>query len=199
MKQILATILENLKSYRLIPLLIICIFVVVYCLLITQGKLILYSHSLMILAAPIILIGSICTINISSHRLLRSLISSLVYIVTATFIAAICFGVNHYSVRFAAGTVHSYSEVCISFSKNHTYRAQFSSIVGGQVRYGKYTQNGTVITLDKSFTMWRFRVNDSITIENGHYLSNIFLSEEGKPIYGKVPMYNSCEDVGKGG
>lgn len=199
MRRILAKITKQLKAYRLIPLLIVCAFVVIYCLLITNGILIAYSNNFFILAVLVIVAGLIFTLKISDHRWVRYLISPLVYVVTSTFVASICFAVNHYPVRFATSVIHSYSEICISFSKNHTYRAQFNSIVGGEARYGKYTQNGRVITLDRSFTMGRFRVNNSMMIEDGYYLSNAFLSEEGEPIYGKIPMYNSCEDAGKGG
>ena len=202
MKPYMLKIKRQLKEYKLFPLLTVCFLILTYALLVFNGVLALLINLplILVLFVIFIMIGIIFPLKKSRYRFSRYLVSPLVYLFTTVLVTLFCFSFNNSPTIFATQVIHGYSVICISFRENNTYRIDYSDIIGGdKIVFGKYKKNDTLILLDKSFIMGRFMVNDSIKIEEGKYLKNIFLSKEGKETYRRLNMYKDCESASIGG
>ncbi len=199
--KIMKQIVSRIKKHGLYPILLLSIFSVLYCILIINGKLSLMLYTPLILLAfgIVSLIGLIFPIKIAHNRFLKYLVSPVIYSLTTASIIFIFLYSNNSPTLFSSGVVHGYSEICICFRKNGTYKIDYQHLVGGPTyKYGKYTKNDTLILLNNPVIMGRFMVRDSMTIE-GIYLKNAFANKNGEYIYRPTQIHENCKEIGKGG
>lgn len=122
-----------LSSCGLFPIMILSLLLVIYCFIIINGTINLYINRAFYTIAftMLFLMGILFPLKIHINGISRYIMSSVTYMVSSALIMFISFSFFSPATIFSSGVVHSYSNICIAFRINGTYKVHYSNVSTG--------------------------------------------------------------------
>jgi hypothetical protein len=181
---------KKCQIFRLLSIILTSIIAGLICYQILQGILNFNYIILFPLFAILSIVSLIYPVRILKRNIPQFIPSPIVYTLGIIFSVLIAYSYvnikDNSSIILSAGYMDD-SSMCIDFRKNGTYKIRYSNILSNSIKYGNYKKHGNLIILNKPVEIGRFKLNDSIIVEENYLINGLLNNYKGEKFV-KMPV-----------